>query len=210
MVIPAVENLKKVGWGNLFKINKILKILVFSDILLISGYGLVSPIFAVYVTNQIAGGSLLVVGIAESIYLATKSVLQVPIGILIDKTSGEKIDFWLAFVGSLLMAISTFLYIFASTPLHVYLIEFLFGVGSAISFPAWMGIFTRNMEYGKESFVWSLQSTGTELGSALTATLGGLIGEMFGFNTLFVTVGVITLAGTLLLIAIYNSLKLVD
>src|SRR3972149_10421712 len=111
--------MSKVGWRNLFNINKILKVLVASDVIIFSGWGLMSPIFAVFITEQIAGASLITVGIAEAVYLATKSILQIPIGIKIDETKGQKIDFWMAFIGSLLTAISIILYIFAKTPLHI-------------------------------------------------------------------------------------------
>ena len=82
--------MRKVGWKHIFNINKILKVLVASDILIFSGFGLMSPIFAVFVTGQISGGSLITVGIAEAIYLASKSLLQIPIGILIEETKGQK------------------------------------------------------------------------------------------------------------------------
>jgi MFS family permease len=188
-----------------FTINKILRTLVLSDVLIIASYGLMSPIFAIYLTDTISGGSLLVVGIAETIYLTVKSLLQIPIGILIDRTEGEKIDFWLVFIGSLIEAACIFLYIFAKTPLHIYIIQFLFAIGSAI-FPAWMGLFTRNMEKGKESFVWSLHTTPTELGGAVAASLGALIANAYGFNFLFVIVGSFTLFGALILYAFYNEI----
>jgi len=181
--------------------------MVLADVLIISAWGLISPIFAIFVTDKIQGGSLIVVGIAEAIYLGTKSILQVPIGILIDKTKGEKIDFWLNVAGSLLMSSSVLLYLAAFLPWHIYLIGFVYGVGFAISYPAWMGLFTRNIESGRESFVWSLHSTPIELASALTAAAGGYLAEKLGFSTLFIIVFVIGILGTLLFLAIYPEIE---
>lgn len=199
--------MKTVGWKDIFSINKILSVLVLSDILILSGFGLMSPIFAVFVSEQISGGNLIVVGVAGSIYLAVKSILQIPIGRLIDKISGEKIDFWLALVGNILMTISVFLYIFASLPVHVYLIEALSGIGAAISYPAWMGLFTRNMETGRESFVWSVHSTFVELSSAATAALGGVIATKLGFESVFLSVFILGVLGTITLSLIYPHIK---
>lgn len=202
----TIDRIRKVGWRQIFSINKILKSLVLSDILLISAFGLMSPVFAVYVSDQIIGGSLIVVGIAESIYLLTKSLLQIPIGVIIDNTEGEKIDFWLAISGSLLMSISAFLYTATTLPIHIYLIQFLMGIGAAMAFPSWMGLFTRNMEEGKESLVWSLHSTSSEIGSAIAAFLGGVISDKLGFKDLFVFVGLISLLGTFLIVFIYKEI----
>lgn len=187
--------------------NRILTTLVLSDVFLVSSFGLVSPIFAVFVNQQVLGGSLIVVGIGESIYLAVKSILQLPIGILIDRISGEKIDFYLAISGSLLINISVFLYIFATLPIHIYLIQALMGVAGAISYPAWMGLFSRNMEQGKESFVWSVHSTFTELFSAAAAAIGGYIATTLGFHSLFLVVSAMGFAGTVFLITIYPRIK---
>jgi len=196
-----------VGWKDIFNINRILTILVLSDIFLVSSFGLVSPIFAVFVNLQVLGGSLIVVGIGESIYLAIKSILQLPIGILIDKVSGEKIDFFLAIGGSFLMNVAVFLYIFARLPIHIYLIQALMGVAGAVSYPAWMGLFSRNMEQGKESFVWSVHSTFTELFAAAAAAIGGYLATTLGFHSLFLIVSVMGLIGTTLLIFIYPKIE---
>jgi hypothetical protein len=194
------------GIKDFFHLNKILRTLVLSDVLIISAYGLVAPIFAVFLSGKIVGGTLLVVGISESIYLAVKSLLQIPIGILIDKTKGEKIDFWLVFAGTVIESICLALFIVANLPIHVYLIQFLYGIGSALAFPAWMGLFTRNMEKGKESFVWSLHTTPTELGAAFAASLGAIIAYQFGFDLLFAVVSVMTLLGAFILYAFYDEI----
>ena len=166
-----------------------------------------SPIFAVFVTQQIQGATLITVGIAEAIYLATKSLLQIPIGIKIDKTKGQKIDFWLAFLGSLLTAIAILLYVIAKTPLHIYLIEFIFGIAGAIMYPAWMGLFSRNLQKGRESFLWGLHSTTTELAWAGTAALGGYLAEKMGFASLFLISGTIAFIGALVLLVVYKEIS---
>lgn len=199
--------MRKVGWKHIFNINKILKVLVASDILIFSGFGLMSPVFAVFVTEQITGGSLITVGIAEAIYLGSKSLFQIPIGILIDETEGEKIDFWLALAGSVISALAILLYIVASTPIHIYLIQFLFGIAGAMAYPAWMGLFSRNLESGRESFIWGLHSTTTEISAAVTAALGGYVAEKFGFGSLFLTAGTMALFGSLVLFVVYPEIS---
>ncbi len=189
-------------------LNRILHVLILSDLLIFASYGLVAPIFAVFLENKIIGGSLVVIGISEAIYLLTKSLAQVPIGILIDKTSGQKIDFWFLFWGSLLMGLSLFLYIWASVPWHIYIISFVYGIGAAFSYPAWTGLFTRNIVENKESFAWSVSTTMVDLGRAGAAILGAIIGETFGFTWLFIIVGSLSLAGAFSLFLFFHELDL--
>ncbi len=194
------------SFKQLISLNRILYVLIFSDFVVISAYGLLAPIFAVFLLEKIIGGSLVVIGISEAIYLVTKSLIQVPLGILIDKTKGEKIDFWFLFLGNLLMSVSLFTYIWVSLPWHIYIISFVYGIGGALAYPAWTGLFTRNMVENKESFAWSFSTTFVELGRAGAAILGAFIGEMLGFDSLFVVVGGLSLLGTFLLFIFYNDL----
>jgi MFS family permease len=191
---------------DLLSLNRILYVLIFSDFVVISAYGLLAPIFAVFLLERIVGGSLVVIGISEAIYLVTKSLIQVPIGILIDKTKGQKIDFWFLFIGNLLMSLSLFAYIWVRMPWHIYLISFVYGVGGAFAYPAWTGLFTRNIVEHKESFAWSFSTTFVEMGRAGAAILGAAIGEFLGFNSLFVVVGGLSLLGTFLLFLFYDDL----
>lgn len=189
-----------------FSLNRILYVLIFSDFIVISAYGLLAPIFGIFLLERIAGSTLVIIGISEAIYLVTKSLIQVPLGIIIDKTPGQKIDFWLLFVGNLLMSLSLFAYIWVSLPIHIYLISFVYGIGGAFSYPAWTGLFTRNMVENKESFAWSFSTTFVELGRAGAAVLGAIIGEMLGFNSLFVVVGGLSLLGTFILFIFHDEL----
>ena len=66
-------------------INKVIKILITSDFLLQSGWGLIGPIFAIFLTKQIQGGDLKMVGFVASTYWITKSIIQPFIAHYLDK-----------------------------------------------------------------------------------------------------------------------------
>lgn len=191
----------------IFTLNKILHVLILSDFILISAYGFVAPIFAVFLTQRIVGATLIVVGISEAIYLGTKSLLQVPFSIWIDRTEGQKIDFWLLFIGNLIMSVALFLYLVAGLPWHIYLISLIYGLGNAMAYPAWTGLFTRNIIKDRESFAWSFSTTLLEMGEAGAAVAGGVIAQLLGFDLLFALVGTISLVGTFLLFFFYEELK---
>jgi MFS family permease len=189
------------------KINKVIRFLTYSDILILSGWGLINPILAVFFSDQIVGGSLAVAGLASTIYFIVKSFVQIPIARLIDAKRGEWDDFWIMTIGSLLISVSGFLFIFATTPIHVYLIQIVNGLGGALSYPGWLAIFTRHIDKRSEGFEWSLYYTATDLGAALSAGLGGYLATNLGYRPMFAIVGTLSLFGTLLLAGITHHLK---
>lgn len=195
--------------GTLFKdvkINPVVKFLTYSDILMMSGWGLIAPIMAVFITEQIPGGSVEIAGLAATIYFLVKSFLQVPIARYIDKKKGENDDFNVMVVGSLLITLSAFLYLWVKSPFQLYLVQILYGIGGALSYPSWLALFTRHVDKHEEGLEWSLYYTTTDLGAALTAGLGGLIAGSFGYNYVFIAVGLSSLFGTLFLFGIRNYL----
>ena len=188
-------------------VNQFIWILILSTLLITFGFGLIAPIFAVFLTRQITGGTLAVVGIAEMIYLATKSIFQIPVSLLIDKTPGEKIDFYCMFLGGILITAVPFLYLFVRFPWQVFLLQFIHGLGAAFDWPAWMGLFTRHIDKNKESFEWSLQTTLGELGMAGAAVVGGLLADRLGFKPVFLLVGIFSALTFLLLFIFYQKIK---
>lgn len=147
----------KRGWKNyltLREVNQVIRVLTFSDLIFMSGFGLLAPIFAIYITDQIEGATLAVVGIASTIYLVTKSLGQIPAAYFIDKIRGERDDYWSMVVGSLIVSAIPLLYIAISNVWALYLVQFIYGFSVAFTFPSWMAIFTRHVDKNKEGFEW--------------------------------------------------------
>src|SRR4030067_3652204 len=128
------------------KINKVIEYLTFSDILIMSGWGLISPIIAVFFTEQIIGGSVQLAGFASAAYFLTKSIVQIPVARYIDLRRGEWDDYKVMIAGSLLITLSAFLYIFIKYPWQVFVVQIIYGVGGAFSYPSWLAIFTRHID----------------------------------------------------------------
>jgi len=179
-------------------INKVIKILTFSDVLLLAGFGFISPIFAIFIANQIQGGNAQVVGFAAAIYWIVKSILQIPFGRYLDKVKGEKDDLWFVVIGNILAAIAVFGFVFSSLPWHIYFLQSIYSLGMAMNIPGWSAIFTRHIDKGKEAFEWSTRSTFIGIGAGISGALGGVIATQFGFNILFVGVGIFALASAFL------------
>ncbi|MCU0679318.1 MAG: MFS transporter [Planctomycetes bacterium] len=189
-------------------VNPVIRLLISSDILFsMSRLGLVTPVFAVYITDTIEGGDLEVVGIATAIFLLAKSLLQIPASTLIDKIRGEKDDFWAMFAGTAIIALAVLLYAFINTPWQLYLLQFIYGAAAAIAFPAWMAIFTRHIDREHEGLEWGIYFTMTDLATAAAAAIAGMIAYRYGFVPLFVIATFMAIIGQGILYSIRSNLK---
>ncbi|MFC1598471.1 MFS transporter [Patescibacteria group bacterium] len=185
--------------------NKVLKILLLSDLLIIAGFGLLAPIFAIFLKDNIIGGSILAVGIAQTIFLFTKAITQIFISKYTDQEKGNVRELYTLVIGSLIFTIVPILYIFADNIWHIYIAQLINGLGAALAYPGWMTLFTRFTDRNKEGYEWSVYDTSVSLGAAATAAVGAYIAEMLGFNTLFIIVAIFSLLGTILLGSLFKQ-----
>jgi len=191
-------------------INKVVRVLVLGDIMFFSAFGLIGPIFAVFVTNQVAGATIATAGFAATINLLLRALLQMPIARYIDRHKGEKDDFLFMVAGSTLISIVPFAYLFVSTPLQLYLAQAVLGIGGALANPGWFAIFTRHIDKNKEGTEWALENVGVGLAAAATATIGGVLAQRFGFQNLFLIVGVLSFVGLIIQISLYSTVIELD
>ena len=168
-------------------INKVIGIIIVSDFMVTTGAALLSPIFALFVTQQMVGGSAKAVGFAIAIYWITKSIVQLPIARYLDRNHGEVDDYYFMIFG--LVADATVLsgyYFFASSVWHVYILQGLLGLADAFMLPPFYAIFTRHIDRGSEGFEWSIRSSFSfGGGAALGGALGGILLGVVGFRNVF-------------------------
>lgn len=188
------------------KINNVVKNLILSDIFILSGFGLILPIFAIFIEGNIDGATVEVIGFSWTIYLISKSMVQLPIAGIVDKIKGEKDDFLFLLIGSLLFSMVPILYIFTSTITGLYIVQFIYGVLTGTTLPAWSAIYTRHIDKKHEGFEWSIWSTSVSVGGALSSAIGGVIAQRVGFEFLFLVVTIISLIGTIFIVKIYKNL----
>lgn len=192
-------------------INKVIKVLIVSDVALLTGFGFITPIFAIFITERITVGDLAeatrVAGFAMAIYWGVKSLLEIPLARYLDKTKGERDDLWFVVIGNILAAVAIIGYIFSSLPWHVYVLKGIYALGMAMNIPGWTAIFTRHIDKGKEAFEWATRSTAVGIGAGIAGALGGMIASTFGFDALFVGIAVFAIVSALLPFLIYKDLS---
>lgn len=174
-------------------VNQVIKTLVLSDLVLMAGWGFISPIFSVFIINKVAGATLATVGITTAIYWLIRSLIQLPIANFLDKRGGEKDDFYALIFSLILAGISAFGYIVVRTVPELYFFQIIQAIAFGIYTPAWSGIFSHHLDERRRSFDYSLDSTAVGISSGVAGLFGGVIAQYFGFQTIFILGGVLSL-----------------
>lgn len=192
----------KVQFRFSFQVNKVVRYLISCDVALATGWGFISPIFAIYLTDQIEGGDAAVAGLATGLYWIVKSIVQPFIAKHLDKNHGEIDDFYYLVGGLFVAGFIPLGYLFISLPIQLYALEMIHAVAMACVIPTWAGIFTRHIDKNQEAFDWSLDSTMLGFGAGVAGILGGVIAQFMGFQFVFLLVSMFTMLSVLVLFPI--------
>ncbi len=179
--------------------NRTIKLLLLSDVFVTTGFGLIAPIFAIFVKENIVGGTIFTAGIATTLFLLVKGVLQLPFSRYVD-AHDNKVRWLMA--GTLLGTVVPLFYLFSTSIYHIYIAQALYGLAAALAYPTWLALWSTNLDKKHEGYEWSLYSTFTGLGAALTAAVGSAIAEFIGFQYTFVLVAILTFVGGLVLLGL--------
>ncbi|OPY54538.1 MAG: regulatory protein UhpC [Methanosaeta sp. PtaU1.Bin112] len=180
--------------------NRTMKLLLLSDIFVLTGFGLIQPILAIYINDgSVTGGTMLTAGMASALFMLTKSLVQLPFGHYVDRQDSK--ERWLV-LGTLLMAAVPLIYLSASSIYQVYLAEVIYGLGSGLAYPTWLGLWSVNLDRGRESFQWSVYHTSTGVGAAATGAAGAAVASHMGFSATFLLAGLLCILGCLVLLVL--------
>lgn len=171
--------------------RKNIRILLMASILLHSGINLLAPIYAIFIKK--IGGTLLDAGIAVGIYALLKGVLFFVFGKMEDRRGSKK---YMIAGGYSLFCLSYILYIFVSSPYHVYGIQILLAVGETVVTPAWSAMIALSLEKGKERKIYSNFYGYRSLFEGAAAILGGFFAMEMGFYLVFIVMALFALAAS--------------
>jgi MFS family permease len=181
--------------------NRVLKLLILSDILVYGALGFISPILSIFIDTELTGGGILSAGLASTIFLVTHAVLQ----LLFSYKFNPKDRLWMLWVGTGIIAIVPIGYIFSTSIWHLFIAEFFYGIGAAFAYPSWSSLFTSHLEKGKRGFQYALYSSSLGIGTAITAAVGGLLAEKVSFKLVFALTSILAILGLLILFRLNKS-----
>ncbi|MFA6365302.1 MAG: MFS transporter [Candidatus Paceibacterota bacterium] len=184
------------------KISRVVKFLVVSDLLFLGGWGLIGPLFAIFIFDTIPQATMLIVGGATAIYWFTKSILQLPVAIFLDRVVGEKDDFYALLISLILSGFVAMSFLLVKTVNGLFFVSFLQGIAFAFYTPSWSGIFSRHLDKEHYAYEWSLDSTTIGIAYGITALLGGVIAQYFGFQAVYISVALLSFSSAILLFSV--------
>ena len=79
--------------------------------------------------------------IGTAIYFLTRAITQLPIGYITDKIKKDKDEIIILIAGIILMGFPYILYPLISTPMHYYILQFVFGLGVSLNIVNWRKLF---------------------------------------------------------------------
>lgn len=184
--------------------NHTIKLLIFSDIFVLTGFGLIDPILAIFIKDSLIGGSLIAAGTASTLFLVVKSLLQMPLARHADKYEHR---LFFLILGTALLVFVPLFYAFSTHIYHIYLAQIVHGIGAALAYPTWMGLFSSNLDKKRESFEWAFYETCVGLGTAFAAFFGAQLASSIGFKNVFFIVGILSIIGMVILFGLERGKK---
>jgi MFS family permease len=181
------------------KFNRVIKALLFADIIWFFGEGMLGPLFAIFAER--IGGDILEITGAWATYLIVSGILIVVVGKISDKVNKRK----LVFYGYILNAILTFGYLLVDTPFKLLIVQAGLGLAAALATPTWNAFYSEHEAKTKDGTEWGLADGISQLFTGIAIILGGFIVVNFSFTTLFVTMGIIQVISVLALIPILRN-----
>lgn len=175
------------------------------DFLLQFAFGLLSPIFAVFVLKALPGSSLKVIGTATACYWIARVLTTVPLSRFMDRTDGEKDEYYFLLTGSLVISIVPLLYLMMKMPWHLYLIQLLYGVANSMAVPGWRILFTDHLDKGSTGYEWSLDDIAVGVSIGASAYIGARLAETFGYGMVLGTLSLLSFSATALLFSLRHE-----
>ena len=186
------------------KMNKIVRFLLLGDTVIFTGFGLSAPILAIFIADNVIGGSIFTAGIASALFFIVKAFIQIPFSRYIDSHDDSKALRWLL-VGTFLIVVVPFIYMIANHIYWIFLAQIIFGIGLGFYSPSWLGLWSVHLDEGHESFEWSTQAGITGLGSAVMALVGAAVAQYVGFRITFLLAGIVVFLGGSVLVALSHQ-----
>ena len=189
--------------------NRIIKLLLISDIFVLTGFGLMQPILAIFIKDNLVGGTIFSAGLASMLFIITKSFVQLPFSRFVDRRN-RIFEVRGLIVGTVLISIVPFIYILSNHIYFIYIAQVIYGIGSGLAYPETdideVVKTSRNLDKKNRSYEWSLYSTLTGLGAGAAAVIGAVVAQYFGFVYTFLLVGAMSMIGCLILVKLENML----
>lgn len=162
--------------------------ILLANYLYMSGVGLLSPIYALFVLD--IGGNGFIAGASWSLYLITAGLFMLLFSKQEDISKNAR-PFLVG--GYAVAAMSTFMYLLVSSIPQLFLLQIVHAIGIGILTPSLRAAYAGAQDKTRQAHEWALFDGGIFILQGVAALIGGTLLVTLGFTTLFVFMGIIQL-----------------
>ncbi len=172
--------------------NKPLKILFFTNALVLLAGGMLGPIYALFVDE--IGGDLLDASMAGAAFSLAAGLTVILFGKLSDRVKENEL---IIVCGYLLVGTGFLAYIFVHDVWMIVLIQALIGLGEAMYVAPFDSLYSKYLDKNQEGKQWSYWESMLHFTSAIGAVVGGFVVVHYGFPLLFIIMTILCYASGL-------------
>ncbi len=162
-------------------VNRSLKILLFTNSLILMAGAMLGPIYAIFVEG--IGGSILDASIAGSIFALFAGITTLLSGKYSDVIKENEL---VVVFGYIIMAFGFLLYVFVDSIYLLFIAQALIGIGEAIYSPAFDALYSKHINKKQAGAQWRIWEAMYYFITAIGALLGGIFVVWFGFKAMFI------------------------
>jgi MFS family permease len=174
------------------QVDPIVKAYIVSECFLWSSWSFITPIFAIFATQNIVGSSIELAASIYSCYFIARVVAELISARFFSKKS-DRSKIITTISGLLLLSCAWFAFSFATNILQLFSFYALAGIGLGLAAPAKNALFSIHLDKNKEASEWSIADASSFISMALATALGGFIAAAYGFRLLFIIAGLVNL-----------------
>jgi len=161
-------------------LDKSILYLTLSDSFVWGPFVIIANLTSLYLSEKLGADTASFVGIGTGIYFLTRAILQMPVGILIDKIKNDRDEIILLMLGIILMGLPFFFYPEITEPYQYYILQFIFGLGVSLNLPTWRKLFALNLDEGKEGSSYGFYETILSFSTVIFSIIIGYVANLGG------------------------------
>lgn len=189
------------------RINQTILLLTVNDVFTWGVYNAINVLVGIYLTEKLNMLATEVVGIGVGILFLTRSVVQIPMGLIGDRLHTERDEVIMLMWGNILMGLPIILLTQVTAAWHYYLLQIVFGIGAAMNLVDWRKLFAKNLDKGREGLQYAVYDSIMSLSIALIAVSGGVVANISEkyFDIVIAGVGLLICLSNIWIISIYSA-----
>lgn len=190
--------------SHFLKADPIVKTFIISECFFCSGWNLVTPLFAVFVVDNVNKGSIELAASGFSAFLISRVVFELISGNFWSKGSDRK-KMTLVCLGFFINSLAYIGFANSQSILQVFIFYIILGAGIGISTPTKNSLFSIHLDKNRETTEWSIADATAAICMALATALGGFIAATYGFKTLFILGAIVNMLAAIPYLLIYRK-----